>query len=102
MRAGQAESRNPVFDTFDDRLAVALDLREESVPVGDDEPEVADASLVNTRIVDFIDDAVADGKLDPAALAERCADPVFGARGPPSRNSRPPGRFDHLVRLKAS
>jgi hypothetical protein len=36
MRARQAESGNPVFDTFDDRLAVALDLGEESVSVGDD------------------------------------------------------------------
>jgi hypothetical protein len=55
MRTRQGESGNPVFDTFDDRLAVALDLGEESFPVGDDEPEVADASLVNTWIVDFID-----------------------------------------------
>src|ERR1700722_15108755 len=97
MRARQAESGNPVFDTFDDRLAVALDLGEESVPVGDDEPEVADASLVNTWIVDFIDDAVTDGKPDPAALAERCAPPVLGPRGPPTRNSWPPGRFDHVL-----
>src|ERR1700733_11200859 len=102
MGAHQAEGGNPVFDTFDDRLAVALDLGEESVPVGDDEPEVADASLVNTWIVDFVDDAVTDRKPDSAALAERGADPVLGARGPPSRNSRPPGRFDHLVPLKAS
>jgi hypothetical protein len=101
MRARQAESGNPVFDTFDDRLAVALDLGEESFSVSDDEPEVADASLVNTWIVDLIDDAVTDGKPDPAALAERGADPVLGARGPPSRNSGPPGRFDHLVPLKA-
>ena len=102
MRAGQAESGNPVFDTFDDRLAVALNLGEESVPVGDDQPEVADAGLVNTWIVDFIDDAVTDGKPDPVTLAEPGADPILGARGPPSRNSRPPGRFDHLVPLKAS
>src|SRR6202020_758017 len=101
MRARQAESGNPVFDTFDDRLAVALDLGEESSPVGDDEPEVAEASLVNTWIVDFIDDAVTDGEPDPAALAERCADPVLGARGPPSVNSRRPRRFDHLLPLKA-
>ena len=97
MRARQAESGNPVFDTFDDRLAVALDLGEESSPVGDDEPEVADASLVNTWIVDFIDDAVTDGEPDPAALAERGADPVLGARGPPRRNSRRPRRFDHVL-----
>ena len=54
MRAHQAESRNPVFDTFDDRLAIALDLGEESVPVGDDESEVADASLINTWIVNLV------------------------------------------------
>ena len=75
MRARQAESGNPVFDTFDDRLAVALDLGEESVPVGDDEPEVADASLVNTWIIDFVDDAVADGEPHPAAFAERGSRP---------------------------
>ena len=32
MRADQAESGNPVFDTFDDRLAVALDLGEKLSP----------------------------------------------------------------------
>ena len=97
MRARQAEGGNPVFDTFDNRLAVALDLGEESVPVGDDEPEIADASLVNARIVDFIDDAVTDGEPDAAPLAERCADPVLGARGPTRRNSRRPRRFDHVL-----
>src|ERR1700723_4152307 len=56
MRARQAESGNPVFDTFDDRLAVALDLGEESVPVGDDEPEVADASLANPGIAALVDE----------------------------------------------
>src|SRR3984885_12978427 len=96
MRARQAESGNPVFDAFDDRLAVALDLGEESSPVGDDEPEVADASLVNTWIVDLVDDAMADGEPDAAPLAERCADPVLGARGPTRWNSRPTGRFDHV------
>jgi len=65
MRARQAESGNPVFDTFDNRLAVALDLGEESSPVGDDKPEVSDASLVDTWIVDLIDDAVTDRKPDP-------------------------------------
>jgi hypothetical protein len=60
MRARQAESGNPIFDTFHDRLAVALDLGEKSVSVRDDEPEVADAGLVNTWKVDFIDDAVPD------------------------------------------
>src|ERR1700722_672167 len=99
MGAHQAEGGNPVFDTFDDRLAVALDLGEETVPVGDDEPEVADASLVNTWIVDFVDDAMTDGEPHPAALAERCADPVLCARCPTRRNSRPPGRFDHVLSL---
>src|ERR1700722_14616109 len=99
MRARQAESGNPVFDTFDDRLAVALDFCEETVPVGDDEPEVADASLVNTWIVDLVDDAMADSEPDPAALAERCAAPVLCARCPTRRNSRPPGRFDHVLPL---
>ena len=79
MRTGQPESGNPVFDPLDDGLAVAFDLGEEGVPVGDDEPEIADASLVNAGIIDFIDDAVADGEPHPAALAERGADPVFGA-----------------------
>ena len=101
MRAGQPEGGNPVFDTLDDRVAVALDLGEESAPVGDDEPDVADASLVNPRIVDFIDDAVADGEPHLAALGERGADPVLCARGPSSRNSRPAGRFDHVLPLKA-
>src|ERR1700722_8549945 len=97
MRARQAEGGNTVFDTFDDCLAVALDLGEESSPVGDDEAEVADASLVNARIVDFIDDAVTDGEPDAAPLAERCADPVLGARCPTRRNSRRPRRFDHVL-----
>lgn len=101
MRACQLESWNSVLDTLDDRLAIAFDLGEESVPVGDDDPEVTDASLVNAWVVDFIDDAVADGEPHLAALAERGADPVLCARCPPSRNSGPPWRFDHLLLLKA-
>src|ERR1700721_2200739 len=95
-RGCAGESGGPVFDTFDARLAVAFDLGEESVPVGDDEPEIADASLVNTWIVDFIDDAVTDGEPDAAPLAERCADPVLGARCPTARNSRSPRRSAHV------
>ena len=102
MRARQPESGNPVFDPLDDRLAIALDLGEESVPVGDNKPEIAHASLVNARIVDFVDDAVADGEPHPAPLAKGGADPVLGARCPPSWNSRPPGRFDHVRPPKAA
>lgn len=100
MRAGQPESGNAVFDTLDDRFAIALDLGEQSIPVSDDEPEIADASLINARIVDFIDDAVADGEPHPAAFAERGADSVLGARCPPSRNSWPTWRFDHVLPRK--
>jgi hypothetical protein len=76
MRARQEESRNPIFDTLDDRLTVALDLGEESVSVRDDEPEVADASLVNARTVNFIDDAVTDGEPDPARWTSSAKDGV--------------------------
>ena len=70
------------------RLAVALDLGEESVSVRDDEPEVADASLVNTWIVDLVDDPMTEGEPEPATARNGASKPFLGTGCPTRRNSR--------------
>ena len=67
-------------------LGVHTLLREELVPVGDDQPEVAGTRLVDARIEDLGEDAVTDGEPDQArgigGRAKGGADTVLGAGGP--------------------
>lgn len=51
---------------LDPVLGVHTLLREELVPVGDDQPEVAGTRLVDARIEDLSEDAVTDGEPDQA------------------------------------
>ena len=95
MRAREQKSRHAVFERLHLRGAVPLFFGEEAVVVGDDESEVADAGLVDPRIVDFVEDAVADGEPDATGVGERRADSALGARGPSRPNSWRSGRLNH-------
>ena len=97
MRARQQKRRDAVFERLHDRDAIALLLGEETLSVRDDQAEVADAGLIDARIVDLVENAVADGEPDAARFRERRADPALGARGPSGSNSRRPGRLSHCV-----
>src|SRR5208337_2162988 len=66
MRARQPKGGDAVIEPLHDHLAIALLLGEEGRAVCDDEAEVADAGLIDPRVVDFVEDAVADGEPDAA------------------------------------
>ena len=95
VRARQQEGRDAVLERLHRRRAVPLFLGEEARAVGDDQAEVANAGLIDSRVVDFIEDAVADGEPDPARVGQSRADPALRARRPARRNPRPARRFDH-------
>ena len=97
MRAREQKGRHPVFERLHHRGAVPLFFGEEAVVIDDDESEVADAGLVDPGIVDFVEDAVADGKPDAAGVGERRADSALGARGPSRPNSGRSRRLDHRI-----
>src|SRR6185437_10480875 len=91
--AGDRKRRNAVLGRMDDAARAALLFGEIAVAVGDDEAEVARAGLIDARIIDLVEDAMADREPDTAHPAERRADPALGARGPAPGNSRPAGRL---------
>ena len=89
--AGDGESRYTVGDRSDDAFGVALLLREEAASIGDDETEIPRAGLVDARIVDLVQNAVAQREPHLTPCRKGRADAALGAGGPPSRNARPSG-----------
>src|SRR5260370_42533125 len=66
-------------------------FRKKLAAIGDDNPKISSTRLVDTRVVHFVEDAVAESEPNFAVLVEGRADPVFGARGPAGSNPRPAG-----------
>ena len=73
------------------KSTMTLFFRKKLVAIGDDKPKIASTSLVDTWVVNFVEDAVAQRKPNFAVLVEGRADPGFRARGPARRNPRPAG-----------
>src|ERR1700730_7370452 len=73
------------------KSTMTLFFRKKLAAIGDDEPKIASTSLVDTRVVNFVQDAVAESEPNFAVLVEGRADPAFGARGPAGSNPRPAG-----------
>src|SRR6266849_6567338 len=71
------------------KFAAAFFFREITGAVGDDQSQIAGAGLVHPWIVDFVQDAVAEGEPYAAVQVERRPNAPFGARSPARRNSRP-------------
>ena len=63
--------------------------------VGHDQSEIARARRVDARVVDFVEDAVAEREPDATRRAERGADAALGARGPARRDAGPARGVDH-------
>ncbi len=82
---------NAIFNRVVLKLAVALLFGEITGAVGDDQALVAGAGLVHSRVVDFVQDAVAEREPYPAVQVERGPDAALGARSPTRRDSRPAG-----------
>ena len=95
MLARQKESGNAVLERLDGALAVTLHLGEEARAVGDDQAEVANAGLIDARVIDLVENAVADGEPDAARVGEGRADAALGARGPARLDPGPPRRLYH-------
>src|ERR1700722_6428153 len=79
MDAGvdQFMGRYPILRSRNAVQRVALLFGKEIDAITDDEPEIADADLVDARIIDFVEDAVAVRKPNPAERGQSGADPVF-------------------------
>ena len=63
-------------------VQVALFLVAKRFPVADEELKIARVRLVDGRVVDFVDDAVAEREPDPAARMIGGAQTFLGAGGP--------------------
>ena len=90
---GQAVGRNAAFDGFYQMPCVALLLGEVVSRTCDDQPEIARAGAVHPWVIDFVENAVADGEPDTACRRKSGADAAFGARRPARRY--PPGVGRH-------
>src|ERR1700704_5314425 len=73
------------------KTTMTLFFRKKLAAIGDDKPKIASTSLVDTRVVNFVEDAVAESEPNFAVLVEGRAHPAFGARGPAGSNPRPAG-----------
>ena len=93
--------RHALLELLDDAGRVALLLGEEVGAVGDDQPEVARAGHVDARVVDLVQDAVADREPDAALVAGRGPDAALGARRPARRAARPARRVGRPVVVHA-
>jgi len=86
------EQRNAVLEGGNGMAGVTLLLGEKAVRPADDQAEIAGAGVVDARIVDLVEDAVADREPDAAGRRERGADAALGARGPARGNAGGAGR----------
>ena len=91
----EPERRHAVLQRGDLEVAVALLLGEEAIAVGDDQAEVARARLIDARIVDLVQDAVAEREPDAADRRQRGADAALRAGGPARRYAWPAGCVGH-------
>lgn len=90
----QAKGWDAVLGAANAMRRVSLFLGEEPACIGDDEAEVADASPIDPRIEDFVDDAVTQREPEAALVAERRSDATLGARCPARRDAGPARRRD--------
>src|SRR4029079_9883935 len=70
---------------------VSLLFREGRPAVGHDDAAVADPSLIDPRIVDLVEDTVAQAEPDMAVASNRGPDAALRARCPTPRYARPAG-----------
>ena len=84
--AGDGKGGHAVGDRPQDARRIALLLGEEALPVGDDEAEIPRARVIDARIVDLVQDAVAEREPDLALRGESRAHAALRARGPARRD----------------
>ena len=62
------------------------------MPIGDDETEIAGARVIDARVIDLVENPVAQREPDTAVATDRGTDAAFRARRPARRNARPARR----------
>ena len=73
------EGRYALGDRSNGAGCITLLFREEAVPVGDDETQIARTRLINPRIVDLVEDAVTQREPDPTLRLQCGTNAAFGA-----------------------
>ena len=68
---------------------IPLFLREECLPIGHDETEVARARVIDAWVVDLVEDPVAQREPHPAVATHSGTEAALRTRRPACRNSRP-------------
>jgi hypothetical protein len=64
-------------------------LMKEGLPIGKKKLDITHLGHINSRVIDRRDDAVPDGKPDPAGSRVGCADPILVAVRPTGLQTRP-------------
>src|SRR6185437_1098269 len=96
---GQCERRHACSQPANAGVSVTLLLGEVCAAVRDDQSQVAHAGLVDPRVIDLVESAVAEREPDVAVVAQRRAHADLCAGRPAGGNARRPGReTDRLVR----
>ena len=90
IRAGidDAEGRSARFQRPDPSVAVPFLLGKKGFAVGDDQPHIADAGLIDPRIIHLVEDPVAERKPHPAGGTQCRSHATFSAGGPSSGDAR--------------
>jgi len=79
---GDAVENTIAFRVFDPVIQVALFLVAKCFTVADQELKIAGIRLVNGRVIDFVDDAMAEREPDPATRVISGAETFLGAGSP--------------------
>src|SRR5436853_1563005 len=86
---GQSIQWHPFHPAPNVACRMPLFFREELATVGHDQSHVACAGMIDTRIIHFVQNAMADSEPQRTCVAERRADGGLGAGGPARRNAGP-------------
>src|SRR5437870_2353080 len=87
------EGRHAIIHRPDHARGVTFLFREIAAATGDDEAEISRTGIVDTGIVDLVENAVAQSEPNAAYDRGRGADSALRARSPARGNARMPGRL---------
>jgi hypothetical protein len=73
-------------------LASRFSSEKKAASIDDDEAKIPRTGLINPRIIDLVEDTMAQREPDPALRLQCSANAAFGAGRPPRRNARPTWR----------
>src|SRR6266850_1669307 len=92
LRIGEAVKKAITLRVFDQVIQVPLFLVAKRFAITDQKLKVARVRLIDARIINLIDDAVAEREPESATRVIGRTDPFLGARSPAWLDSRRPKR----------